>query len=91
VKKTRKLRALLQSLRLIHALKILLQKVVSPNHLYANPVLLDRYAQMFVNHCHHFAKRIHRYLNVDQFLHHHQARIAIHHILAGVYKVLLQT
>jgi hypothetical protein len=65
-----------------------MQKVAS-HHQYANPVLLDNYVQTFVNHYHHRSvKRIHCYLNVDQFL--PQAGIAIPHILVGVYVVLHQ-
>ncbi len=35
-------------------------------------------------------RKIHRYLNVDQSLHHRPVKTAIHHILAGVYNPLHQ-
>ena len=41
-----------------------------------------------MNHYRLCVKKIHRYLNVDQFLHHRPVKTAIHHILAGVYNPL---
>jgi hypothetical protein len=90
VKKILKLRVVLPNLQLTHVLRIQPQKVASLNLRYVNPVLLGNYVRMSVNHYHHrCAKRIHRYLNVNRFLH-YRPGIVIPHTLIHVYGALLQ-